>query len=577
MYTINRRSFIAGGLSLALPLPGWATSTVRPVSRDRWHLRIAPTLVKFDGRRGRAQGVNGTVPGPLVRLREGDRVRLAVTNALDEDSSIHWHGLLLPWQMDGVPGVSFDGIRPGETFDYEFTVRQHGTYWYHSHSGFQEQTGVYGPLVIDPRDADPVDYDREHIVLLSDWTFEHPKRVLANLKMADDYYNPNRLAVSNFSSTAGDRRVGAGLADRLAWARMRMTMTDIADVTGKTYTYLMNGLDAAGNWSGQFQPGERVRLRIINGSAMSFFNVRIPGAEMTVVQADGQNVEPVTVDEFQIGTAETYDVIVRLEDHAYTLMAESMDRSGYVRGTLSPQPGMMAEVPPLRSPPVLTMQDMGHPGHDNHGATSSHRSDTPDHAHRDHHKSTRTNRATAFLDEDPVRRDFGIGPGVANLNDAPFSRLDHPGIGLDDVSHRTLRYSQVKSLVRNKDPRNPSRVLELHLTGNMHRYMWSFDGRRFSEVAGPIELTYGERLRMILVNNTMMAHPIHLHGLFFELVNGNGPYNPRKNVINVKPAERLAVDITADEPGPWAFHCHLLYHMKAGMMRIVRVSEPDDV
>ena len=456
--------------------------------------------------------------------------------------------------MDGVPGLSFGGIPPESRYDYEFDVRQNGTYWYHSHSGLQEQTGIYGPLVIEPDSTDPVEYDREFVLLLSDWTFEDPERLLANLKRQDDYYNRQRLTLGELARDAGDDGLAAAVGDRTRWAGMRMNKADIADVTATTYTYLLNGQDAIGNWTGIFRPGERIRLRLINGSAMTFFNVRIPGLPMSVVQVDGQNVEPVEVDELQLGVAETCDVIVTPGERAYTVMAESMDRSGFVRGTLATTAGELAEVPPLRPAPRLTMADMGMSHHGSHGSSGHH-----------HHTPSA-----------PVEHKHRRGPGVANINEKPRSRLDDPGIGLADVDHRVLRYSQLRSLDRNTDNRKPGRVLELHLTGNMHRYMWSFDGIKYSEVKGPIEFEYGERVRLVLVNDTMMAHPIHLHGMFVELVNGNGEFNPRKHTVVVKPAERLAVDLTADQPGLWAFHCHMLYHMKAGMMRAVRVGEPGE-
>ena len=549
MHKIDRRQFLARAAALGaftLPLPRWALGDLASAG-NRYDLQIGETPVTFGGRTATATGINGTVPGPLVRLREGERAFLNVSNALEESSSIHWHGLLLPSNMDGVPGLSFDGIGPGGTYNYEFDVRQNGTYWYHSHSGLQEQTGIYGPLIIDPAGLDPVEYDREFVVMLSDWTFEDPYAVLRNLKHADDYYNRQRRTIGDFIRDAKELGFGEAAADDAMWAAMRMTKTDIADVSAATYTYLMNGRDAAQNWTGEFKPGERVRLRFINGSAMSYFNVRIPGVPMSVVQSDGQNVEPVEVDEFQIGVAETYDVVVTPRDGAYTIMAESMDRSGYVSGTLTSQPGLTSEVPPLRDPPLLTMADMGM----DHGDMGGH------HAHHN---------------MKPAEHNHRKGPGVANLTDMPMSRLNHPGIGLEDVGHRVLRYSDLKSLEKNRDSREPGRTLELHLTGNMHRYMWSFDGVKFSEVRGPIEFEYGERLRLTFVNDTMMAHPIHLHGMFVELVNRKGMYKPRKHTVTVKPAEKLSVDVTADEPGLWAFHCHLLYHMKAGMMRVVRVS-----
>jgi len=542
---LSRRRFLRNSVSLAgmsgllgsLPLPAWAVSGTGAAAQHRAHdhfdLRIGATSIDVSGRTATAFGINGSVPGPLLRFREGDRVTLDVRNDLGVDSSIHWHGLLLPTNMDGVPGMSFAGIRPGESYHYEFDVIQNGTYWYHSHSDLQEQSGVYGPIIIDPADADPVEFDREYVVLLSDWTFEDPKRVFANLKKMSDYYS-DQHPIGDLGSM---------------WSQMRMSPTDIADVTGLTYTYLLNGRDAAANWTGLFVPGERVRLRFINASAMTFFNVRIPDLEMAVVQADGQNVAPVAVDEIQIGVAETYDVVVEPADRAYTLMAESMDRSGFARGTLAPREGMIAAVPELRHPPRLHMRDMGM----SHG-------DMGDHAM--HHMEA-------------VRHDHRRGSGVANLNQMPLNRLAEPGIGLEDVPHRTLCYADLKSLDENNDLRAPERDLEIHLTGNMHRYMWSFDGIKFSEVEAPIRFRYGERLRLVLVNDTMMAHPIHLHGMFMELVNGNDTFNPRKHTVIVKPAERLAVDITANAAGHWAFHCHLLYHMKAGMMSSVRVYATD--
>ena len=535
-FLVNSARFAAlGGLITALPMPAWAksatSSAVDTATHDYFDLRIGPTPIVVDGRTAPALGINGSVPGPLLRLREGRTVTLDVRNELTTDSSIHWHGLLVPTDMDGVPGLSYAGIGPGQTYRYHFDVIQNGTYWYHSHSDLQEQSGVYGPMIIDPIDPEPFRFDREFVVLLSDWTFDDPQAVLANLKKRDDYYNGRRPL----------RDLGS------MWSQMRMSPSDISDVTGLTYTYLMNGYDAAANWTGLFEPGERVRLRFINAAAMTFFNVRIPGLDMTIVQADGQNVDPITVAEFQIGVAETYDAIVTPGDGAHTLMAESMDRSGYVRGTLAPRAGMTAGVPRLREPPRLEMRDMGML-HDNAGNHSAHHVATTTHDHR-------------------------RGPGVANVNDAPLHRLNEPGIGLDDVPHKVLCYADLKSRDRNKDARAPGRELEIHLTGNMHRYMWSFDGLKFSEVERPLRFRYGERLRLILVNDTMMAHPIHLHGMFMELVNGNGTYNPRKHTVIVKPAERLEVDITADAPGHWAFHCHLLYHMKAGMMHSIRVPE----
>jgi len=538
----------------------------------------------FDGKSGEAIGINGTVPGPLVRLREGEDVLLRVTNKLEETTSIHWHGILLPFQMDGVPGVSFDGIAPGETFEYRYPVRQNGTYWYHSHSGLQEQLGHYGPLVIDPAGEDPVEYDREYPVVLSDWTFEDPHRVLSNLKKSEGYYNFQRRTLDEFFKDASNKGFGNALKDYLAFGRMRMSATDISDVTGATYTYLMNGRGPESNWNPLFTPGEKVRLRFINAAAGSFFDVRIPGLKMTVVQADGQNVEPVPVDEFRIGIAETYDVIVEPEDdRAYTIFAESIDRSGFARGTLSSRKGMIAPVPEPRPRPKRTMKDMGmNMNMDMGGMTmEGEGSGMSGMDHDNGHGGMEMNHddmsmSGSDMASEPVRHgpdDHGMG--AAAVADFQFDRLDEPGIGLNGTDRKVLVYRDLKSLEPNIDERGPGREVELHLTGNMERYMWSFDGKQFHEVDGPIEFKHNERLRLTLVNDTMMEHPIHLHGMWMELENGNGIYNPRKHTLLVQPAQRISALITPRDKGRWAFHCHILYHMEMGMFRVVQVSDED--
>ncbi|MCB1843017.1 MAG: copper resistance system multicopper oxidase [Halioglobus sp.] len=567
----SRRQFIhqttaalaLGGVQALLP--PWARSNAplgdppaSALSGTEFQLAIARSPLTIDGQSANAITVNGTLPAPLLRWREGDTVTLDVSNHLDEDTSIHWHGILLPVEMDGVPGLSFAGIRPGETFRYRFTLKQAGTYWYHSHSNLQEQLGHYGPLIIDPAEPDPVGYDREHVLVLSDWTFLDPHVLFGKLKKMSDSLNYQKRTLGDFIDDAREQGFTQALADRAMWGAMRMSPTDIADVTGATYTYLVNGHAPAANWTGLFQPGERVRLRIINASAMSFFNVRIPGLAMTVVQADGLNVEPLEIDEFQIGVAETYDVIVRPDAaRAYTVMCESIDGSGYARATLAPRPGMQASVPELRPRPLLSMRDMGmsHAAHSEHAMHAGH----------------------AMPETPPQAHPHPVGPGVANVAENPVSRLHEPGIGLENVAHRALAYSMLRSLAPNPDQRPPGREMELHLTSNMERYMWSFDGVQFSAVVEPIVFHLGERLRLTLVNDTMMPHPIHLHGMFFQLVNGGGAHQPNKHTIIVKPAEKLAIDITADAPGDWAFHCHLLYHMHAGMFQVVSVREQEVV
>ncbi len=524
------------------------------------------------GRSGHGIAVNGSVPGPLIRLREGQNVRLNLSNHLAEDTSIHWHGLLVPFQFDGVPGISFPGIKPHQTFTYEFPIRQSGTYWYHSHSGLQEQSGHYGPLIIDPAGSEPVPYDRDYILLLSEFTPLHPHFIMSRLRTGEGYFNEKLSSWTDKYPMSG--------AERRMWAEMRMLPTDIADVSAPTYTYLANGRGPEEGLEYLFRSGERIRLRIINGSAMTFFNLRIPGLVMTVIAADGQNVRPVQVDELQIATAETYDVIVEpAAAEAYAIVAESMDRSGMALAMLASRPGARAAVPALRDPPLLTMGDMGmnhgpavggghgHHGHMNHGG------DTATKAEPDHSMDGMSMRDTALLPPD-----VAIGPGVDMVSMAPVDKMGDPGLGLRDVPHRVLNYKMLAALEPNRDTREPSRLLEIHLTGNMERYMWSFDGRMFSAVDDvPIRFAWNERVRVKLVNNTMMAHPIHLHGMFFELVNGeNAAHQPRKNVVIVQPGASAQFDLTANEPGDWAFHCHLLYHMHGGMMQTVTVVGPED-
>jgi CopA family copper-resistance protein len=555
----------AGVLGLQALLPAWAQTgssgvgpTLPTLHGPDISLSVGHSPFTVGGRTGHAVTINGTLPAPLIRLREGQNVRLAVTNTLDEDTSIHWHGLLVPFQMDGVPGISFPGIRPRETFVYEFPVRQSGTYWYHSHSNLQEAMGHYGPIIIDPA-ADPVAYDREHVLVLSDWSFIHPHEILQRLKQSPGYFNQQRTTVAGLLS--GEDRMSA--SERRMWAGMRMDPRDILDVNGSTYTYLINGHGPQENWTGLFAPGERVRLRVINASAMSIFNIRIPGLPMTVVQADGVDVQPVETDEFQISIAETYDVIVQpLEDRAYTIVSEAMDRSGLGRATLAPRMGMTAEVPALRAVPNLTMRDMGMDmGAMDHGAGMNHGS-------MGHGDMNMRDPSIA-----PPTMDVGVG--VQSISPAPENRLAERPLGLENETHRVLVYTDLVSLRPNADTRPPSRTLEIHLTGNMERFMWGFDGRRFSELVEPIRFERNERVRVTLVNDTMMAHPIHLHGHFFELVNGHPGNQPLKHTVNVAPGGRLSFDLTADTPGDWAFHCHMLMHMHAGMFNVVTVRPLD--
>jgi CopA family copper-resistance protein len=558
---LSRRGFLAGAGAGLFVLgssrnPSWAQSAPRAVlSGTQFDLQIGETPVNFTGRSRIGTVVNGQIPAPLLRWREGDTITLRVANRLAMRSSIHWHGMIVPADMDGVPGISFDGIPSGGSYVYRFKVNQHGTYWYHSHSRFQEQTGLYGPIVIEPRGGERQHADREHVVLLSDWTDIDPERIFSTLKKQSDYYNFHKRTVGDFFRDARKQGWQQTLDDRRMWGQMRMNPTDLLDVSGYAYTYLMNGVTPAGNWNALFERGERVRLRFINGSSMSIFDVRIPGLKLTVVAADGQDVEPVTVDEFRIATAETYDVIVEpSDDRAYTIFAQAIDRSGYARGTLAPRAGMTAEIPPLDPRPLLTHGDMGMApmahgaGHQQHGADhGSHGPTTIDHAASEN------------------------APTVDMRAEQVATGLDHLGPGQRDTGRHALTYADLHTVDGPIDVREPGREIELHLTGHMERFIWSFNGQKFSE-AQPLRFTHGERLRITLVNDTMMTHPIHLHGMWSEIEDAHGAFQVRKHTVTVNPAQRISYAVTADALGRWAYHCHLLYHMEAGMFREVQVA-----
>ena len=568
--TTSRRTFVkglaAGGLLGGFGLwrpPVWAlTSPGQPtvLAGSEFDLFIDQTPVNLTGRARTALTVNGSLPGPLLRWREGDTVTLRVKNRLGEPTSIHWHGILLPSTMDGVPGLSFKGIEPGGLYVYQFKVKQYGTYWYHSHSGLQEQQGVYGPLVIDPKEPEPYSYQRDYVVMLSDWTDEDPVALMKTLKKQSDYYNLHKPTLGDFIRDVGKQGWSATAADRLMWAQMKMNPTDLADVSGETYTYLLNGQPPGQNWTGVFKAGETIRLRFINGSAMTYFDVRIPGLKMTVIAADGQPVKPVSVDEFRIAVAETYDVLVEPVAEAYTLFAQSMDRTGYARGTLARQMGATASVPLLDPRPWLTMEDMGMGGMD-HGAMA----DMPGMEGMDH-----SAMGAMAMQKHPASEQNNALVDMQAMN--PVPKLDDPGIGLRHNGRRVLTYADLRSTFEDPDGRDPSRTVELHLTGHMEKFAWSFNGVKFSD-AEPLQLTYGERVRVVLVNDTMMAHPIHLHGLWSDLEDENGQFLVRKHTIDMPPGSRRSYRVTADALGRWAYHCHLLYHMEMGMFREVRVHE----
>lgn len=593
MLAVDRRKLITSSLALggaaglSTLMPGWARASAGGtlarkgsdvLSGEYLKMTVADATFQTGSRTGPAVTVNGTVPGPLVRLKEGQNLVVDMVNNSSEGTSIHWHGLLVPFLMDGVPGVTMAALEPGKTFRYEFPIRQAGTYWWHAHT-LQEPMGHYGPIIIDPKEPE-AEYDRDYVVMLSDWSPMHPMQILAKLKKGEGYFNYQQRTWTDDYPLSGE--------ERRMWAKMRMMPTDISDISAATYTYLLNGHGPEDGLEYLFKKGERVRLRFINGAAATFFNIRIPGMSMTVISADGQNVRPVQVDEFQIGNAETYDVIVEPgNSEAYTIVAESTDRSGMGMATLASRLGARAAVPALRDPPLLTMADMGMSGHGDggmdHGASGA--SSEMDHSSHGAAASGASAEMSGMdmsggmnmRDTSKLPPSVKIGPGVDMVSMNPVDRMGFPGIGLDKVDHRVLNYKQLVAARPNLDTRRPTRLKEIHLTGNMERFMWSFDGKKFSAVTDkPIRFAYNERVRVKLVNDTMMAHPIHLHGHFFELVNGaEEDRQPLKHTVIVQPGGSAQFDLTANEPGDWAFHCHLLYHMHSGMFQVVTVRPLD--
>lgn len=601
----SRRNFIkgiaaasvAGGLGMKTFNAFSAVSLVQPrtLTGNDFDLFIAETPLNITGNIRYAKTINSGLPGPLLRWKEGDTVTLRVKNRLKETTSIHWHGIILPANMDGVPGLSFHGIEPDDTYVYSFRVKQNGTYWYHSHSGLQEQEGVYGPIIIDPAEPEPFKYDREHVVMLTDWSDENASAILSKLKKQSDYYNFAKPAAGDFFRDARDKGLGNTLADRKMWAEMKMNPTDLADVSGATYTYLMNGQGPGKNWTGLFRKGEKIRLRFINGSAMTYFDVRIPGVKMTVVAADGQYVTPVSVDEFRIAVAETYDVIVEPVQDACTIFAQSMDRSGYARGTLAVREGMTAPVPSTDPRPWLTMDDMGMGGMDHgsmgdtdHGQMQGMGGGSMQSMDGSAVESAPAGSMAGMDHSSMAGMDHGSMAGMGDMQKhpasetnnplvdmqamMPTSKLSDPGIGLRNNGRRVLTYADLKSTFDDPDGREPSRTIELHLTGHMEKFAWSFNGIKFSD-AEPVTLRYGERVRIVLVNDTMMTHPIHLHGMWSDLEDEEGNFLVRKHTIDMPPGTRRSYRVTADALGRWAYHCHLLFHMETGMFREVRVNE----
>jgi len=589
---LSRRRFVTGSVgALMLATSGArvrADTDFSPLPELRgshFTLDVGYQHVNFTGRRRLATTINQSLPAPTLRVREGDTLHLRVRNTLAVDTSIHWHGVVLPAAMDGVPGISFGGIKPGDYYDFRFSTKQHGTYWYHAHSGHQEQTGIYGAFIIDPREPEPFHYDRDHVVLLSDWSDEDPDVVFHKLRKMSGYYNRNERTASDLWQEIHGKGVARTWDDRKMWNQMRMNERDISDVTGYTYTFLMNGQTPEQGWRGLFKKGETVRLRFINAAAMTFFDVRIPGLKMTVVAADGQYVQPIDVDEFRIGNAESYDVLVTPNDDAYTIFAQAMDRSGYARGTLASHAELQAAIPSLDPKLALSHIDMGmdmamnvapsnstEMDHSSMDHTKMHPA-AMDHAsmHHENHAAIALSGNGSIAPIQPLKKIDSVQ--IDMMADSPQYRLDDPGVGLRGhqqlYGRRVLTYADLRNLNPTPDPRDPTREIQLHLTGNMHRYLWSIDGVPF-EHAPPMQLRYGERVRITLVNNTMMNHPFHLHGMWSDLETGDAKYIPRKHTVVVQPGAKISYLVSADAYGRWAYHCHLMYHMMT-MFREVHV------
>ncbi|ELW92607.1 copper resistance system multicopper oxidase [Acinetobacter baumannii] len=593
-----------------------------------YHLNINEQQVNVTGKPLKRITVNGKFTAPLLEFEEGDEAVIRVHNQLkNQDTSLHWHGLLLPGLMDGVPGFNnFKGIAPNGDFVYRFKVKQNGTYWYHAHSKGQEQDGLYGPLVIYPKGKIPVaaheKTDRDYIVMLSDFHDSSSDSIMKNLKKSAEYYQNRRETVSDVWKQVKAQGLKATWQDRSMWNQMRMLKTDMSDVTG--YTFLVNGKTPQQNWTANFKAGDKVRLRFINASAMSFFDVRIPNLKMTVVSADGQPVKPVAIDEFRIGTAETYDVIVEPKQPNYQIEAESIDRSGFAIGTLhneNTQAVGPVQMPTPRPRALLTMDDMGmshgggsneHAGHQmnmqhdmsampemkkettqaNHDHTmmkmdhdmKNMSSDGHDHSmmHMKHDMSAMSEmnhdmQAMSASEHDHAMMNMNHEMPAQSENKP---KKDEPVYGWANASTpagmKALQYSDLQSLTPQPDTRAPERELVIRLGGNMERYIWTINGKKFSDTT-PLQVKYGERIRLKFVNDSMMAHPMHLHGMFMQLENGQQAENlPNKHTIIVPPGKTVTALLTADALGEWAIHCHLLYHMSAGMMNKLIVAQVND-
>jgi len=571
---------------------------------NQFDITITEDIVNITGTPTKATLYNGSLSGPTLVWQEGDTVTIKVTNKLSVSSSLHWHGIILPFTMDGVPGFGYEGIAPGESYTYQFKVKQHGTYWYHSHSAYQEQTGLYGAIVILPKEKECLDYDKDFVIQLSDWSDTPPDTIYSNLKKSPDYYNYIQRTVGDFTDEVGKVGLSSAWQRRKMWNKMRMSNRDLSDVSGYTYTYLMNGLAPNAHWRAIVKSGEKVRLRFINSSAMTFFDIRIPGLKMTVIAADGNLVQPIEVDEFRIGVAETYDVLVEADTsiQPYAIFAQAIDRSGFALGSLTNSDSNLASAPALDPVPDLTMIDMGMDmkgmdmkgmdmkgmdmkgmdmkgmdmkGMDMKGMDMKGMDMKGMDMKGMDMKGMDMNHSNDFapIDFNPdlpqmvVPRKLGYQTTMRASN--PQYRLNDPGAGLRNNGRKVLTYADLKNIYSTKSLPKPTKELVLHLTGNMGRYMWSIDGIPFDD-APPLKFIYGERVRITFINDTMMNHPMHLHGLWSELETGDENHIPKKHTVVVQPGSKISFRVTMDAMGDWPFHCHMLYHMM-GMFRRVQV------
>lgn len=493
-----------------------------------YNLDVDYKTVNITGKNIRAMSVDDSIPAPTIEATVGDILRVTFNNKMDVETSVHWHGVLLPNDQDGVPYLTTPPIQPGESFTYEYPIIHHGTYWYHSHTGLQEQRGVYGALVFHPAAGEVEKADHEAVIVLSDWTDEDPNQVMHNLKKSDDYYALKKNSVQSWLKVF--KHGSQAISNRLNGAWTRMGVMDVSDVGYDAF--LVNG--EIQHTISTVKKGESIRLRIINAGASSYFNLEYAGGSMMIVAADGVDVEPVRVDRQRIAIAETFDVIVTIPDNgSYEFRATSEDGTGYSSTILGE--GALSKAPDIPKPnPFL----MGHSGHEMNQTDMGGMSEE--------------NEESMLMDHSVMNHDMGMK---------------------EPLSLRMSEYELLRSMRPTTfNPDNPQREVKLELTGNMERYVWSFNNKVLSEDS-KIMIRKGETVRFVMENKTMMHHPIHLHGHFFRVLNGQGKFSPLKHTVNVPPMQTVTIEFYANEEKDWFFHCHNLYHMKSGMTRVISYAE----